>query len=249
MTPPVEAAKTARTNAPHRPDPKPASTPGDAPIPAYLSDTYDWAYIDRRGIRFFDHPVIVNAILWGNMRRLTDVVLDELTPGSRVLQAACVYGQFSPRLAAHIGRNGRLEIIDIAPTQVENTAAKLAACPHATVSLANAGDPGPGDFDSAVSFFLLHEVPDDYKRRIMANLLDRVRPGGKLVIVDYHKTPWWHPIGWVMRPVYRLLEPFAGSLIGHEIPIWAGPRGDIVWSEKTLYFGGLYQKIVATKLA
>ena len=59
------------------------------------------------------------------MKKLTDAVLDEmnLEPHSRVLQVACVYGDFSNRLASHLNQTqSRLELVDVAPIQLDNVA-------------------------------------------------------------------------------------------------------------------------------
>lgn len=83
-------------------------------VPLYLQDIYRWAYLDSRNARFLDREIIVKAILWGQHRRLQQAAFAEIDPGQQVLQAACVYGQFSPALAQHIGDNGSLEVVDVA---------------------------------------------------------------------------------------------------------------------------------------
>ena len=44
-------------------------------IPDYLQDTYWWAYLHPNSFWFFEREWVVNLILWGNMRRLTEAVL------------------------------------------------------------------------------------------------------------------------------------------------------------------------------
>jgi hypothetical protein len=50
-----------------------------------------------------------------------------------VLQPACVYGDLSPDIAAYLGPQGRLDVSDVSPLQVENCRRKLRAFPNATV--------------------------------------------------------------------------------------------------------------------
>jgi len=57
-------------------------------------------------------------------------------------------------------------------------------------------------------FFLLDEVPEDMKTRIVQALLGVVRPGGKVVFVDYHRPHPAHPLRLVMQFVFAWLEPF-----------------------------------------
>ena len=41
-------------------------------IPAYLEQTYWWAYVHPWAVRVFEREWLVNMILWGNYARLRD---------------------------------------------------------------------------------------------------------------------------------------------------------------------------------
>jgi ubiquinone/menaquinone biosynthesis C-methylase UbiE len=232
--PPVERSRRLATLA-DRPE-----------IPGYLRDTYHWAYLSRVGRAVFDRPAMVSAILWGNARRLMGEAAAEFGEGTRVLQTACVYGDFSLQLAERVGPHGRLDVIDIAPMQVANCRRKLSGHPQVRLRVADtAAHEGKG-YDGVCCFFLLHEVPEDYKRRIVDRVLGSLRPGGKAVFVDYHAPRRWHPLRGVMSLVFRWLEPFARALWQREIASYAAHAGDFTWTKRT-YFGGLYQKTVAIR--
>ena len=215
-------------------------------IPDYLRDIYSWAYLNPVSQKFFDHSWVVSAILCGQYHRLQRAVFAELEPHQNVLQAACAYGDFSIALAQRVGRDGRLEVIDVAPNQVASCRRKLAGFAHADARLADAARPGGGPYDVICCFFLLHELPDDYKRKVVDALLASVVPGGKVVFIDYHKPHWAHPLKGVMSLVFDTLEPFAKALWRNEIWHFSGAAKGIDWRKET-YFGGLYQKVVACK--
>ncbi|MDP6642440.1 MAG: methyltransferase, partial [Rhodospirillales bacterium] len=111
-------------------------------MPAYLQETYYWAYLSPRNVRLLDRELVVKVILWGQQRRLRQQAFAEITAGQSVLQPAHVYGEFSPALARHLGPEGRLEVIDVAPIQVANCRCKLEMYPRATVRHADAARPG-----------------------------------------------------------------------------------------------------------
>lgn len=234
----IGALPSAGIPARHRVDRSPVA------IPRYLTDVYTWAYINPLSVRLLDRAWVVNAILWGNNHRLQRALFADLEPGQRVLQAACVYGDLSPNLAGFLGPAGRLEVIDVVPIQVGNCRGKLHDFPHASVRLADAAAPGGGPYDAVVCFFLLHEMPDSYKRTVVDALLANIRPGGKVVFIDYHRPHPLHPLKWVISLVFATLEPFARSLWRHDIADFAGDRGRYDWRTET-YFGGLFQKTVA----
>lgn len=224
-----------------------APDPVHPPVPDYLREVYDWAYLNPSNVRLLDRDWIVSAILWGNNARLRRAAFAEFEPGQRILQASHVYGDMIPGLARLVGPRGHLDVVDIAPLQVANCRRKLVSYPWARVRQADARAPGGGPYDAVNCYFLLHEIPPAWKRAVVDALLASVEPGGKVVFVDYHKPQWWHPLKWLMAAVFDLLEPFAGALWRHEIAEYASKPKGFIWRKET-YFGGLYQKVVARRL-
>lgn len=246
----IETLKSRQnlTGKPAQKTAAPVSGPGKVKIPQYLSDVYTWAYIDPVNVRLLDHDWIVNLVLWGNKNRLQKALFDELEPGRRILQACCVYGDLSPKLAQFIGPKGRYEVIDVSPAQVEVCRRKLQDFPQARVRFADAAEPGGGPYDTVISFFLVHEIPEDYKRTVVNALLGSLAPGGKVVFIDYHKPHPLHPLKWATSLVFDFLEPFAKSLWRHEISDFANEKEKYIWRTET-YFGGLFQKTVVQRKA
>lgn len=221
----------------------------EPPIPDYLRETYWWAYLHPNAIRVFEREWLVNLILWGNMSRLTAAVLEELASasGDKVLQLACVYGAFSDRVAGYLsGRGAKLHLLDIAAIQLRNARRKLAH--HQNIHYhqqdSSALSLPSRSFDTTLLFFLLHEQPEAVRRRTLEEAIRVTRPGGRIVIVDYHAPVRLNPWRYLMRPVLRWLEPFALDM--WEWPVAAFlPRGfEPCRAETLLYFGGLYQKTV-----
>jgi SAM-dependent methyltransferase len=217
-------------------------------LPEYLVKTYGWAYLTPASLVLLDNPIVLTLILWGNLPRLVRMACIEFQPGQRLLQAASAYGNLSPQLAAQVGPNGRLDVIDIAPLQVEHVSRKLSHFPNARARVADAAEPSGGIYDGICCFFLLHEIPDAQKQAVVDALLASVGPGGKVVFVDYHRARPWNPLRAPMAFVFRWLEPFACGLVDREIRSFASGCDQFTWSKQT-YFGGLYQKVVAIKRA
>lgn len=221
-------------------------------IPPYLTQHYWWAYIDQRAIRFFDRQWMINLILWGNYGRLRDGALDALGGhlAGQTLQVACAYGDLTPRLCERVSDGGgRLDIVDVVPAQLDNVRRKLP--PDAPVRLLNmdASDlslPTAG-YDRAIVYLLFHEQPENYRQRTLSEIFRVVKPGGRIVIIDYARPCWWNPVRYVLGLVLATLEPFAFDLWRHELATWM-PKP---WAERPLdrelLFGGVYQKIVITR--
>jgi ubiquinone/menaquinone biosynthesis C-methylase UbiE len=219
------------------------------PIPAYLSETYWWAYLHPNAVRIFEREWLVNLILWGNMSRLTDAAIEELDPAPRdsVLQLACVYGDFSNRLAAHlVHAPAALHLLDIADIQLQNARRKLAT--HHNIHYhhqdASALSFAPASFSSTVLFFLLHEQPEAVRRSTLSEAIRVTAPGGKIIIVDYHGPSRLNPWRYLMRPILHWLEPYALDLWRHPLSEFLPQSVAPGQVKTTLYFGGLYQKTV-----
>lgn len=215
-------------------------------IPEYLSTTYTWAYLNHRTLPWLDRSLVVSAILWGNAGRLMQAAVAEFSTGQRVLQAACVYGDFSPMLARQVGAEGALDVVDVAPIQVANVRRKFADLPHAQARQADLTLPLDKTYQGVCCFFLLHEVPEHQRAKIVDNLLAAVEPGGKALFVDYHRPRRWHPLAPVMKLVFRWLEPYAPSLLDVPIESMSPRSSDFTWQRRTV-FGSLYQHVLATR--
>ena len=226
-------------------------TPIRVSVPAYLQKIYWWAYVHPNAVRVFEREWLVNLILFGNYSFLRDAALADIgnQAGGRTLQVACAYGDLTPRLRERIAEDGELHVIDVLPIQLQNLERKL---PHDTrVSLFQRDSAALGFADASservLVFFLLHEQPEAVRRRTLEEACRVVKPGGKVIIVDYHGPDNWNPVRHPLRALLRRLEPYADDLWNNEITSYL-PQ-DITFSkvEKTTYFGGLYQKLVLTR--
>lgn len=220
-------------------------------MPDHLRETYWWAYVHPRCVRVFERQWLVNVILLGNYRRLRDAALDELSrqPGGNTLQVACVYGDFTAQLSQRIGANGRLDVIDVLPVQLANLRSKLGADSRVRILHQDAAGMTLPDasYDQAVVFFLLHEQPERVRRRTLAEAWRVVKPGGKLVVVDYCAPSWWHPLRVPMSALLRRLEPYALDLWRQRVQAFLPVAAAQAEIRKETFFGGLYQKLVVQR--
>ncbi len=216
-------------------------------VPDYLTEVYDWAYVDPAWVRQLDRNLVVRTLLFCNDQRLMRAYLEEIEPGMRVWQAAHVYGDLVRRAAQKTGPGGAFHLTDITPIQIEHGRKKLSdldwarVIRHDAASFAGEG----GAYDVICSFFLLHEVPDEKKRQILDHLLAMLPRGGKLILVDYHRPACWQPIRWILKAVNTWLEPFAEALWQHELSHFASQSERFCWSKRTI-FGGVYQIVKVT---
>ena len=99
------------------------------------------------------------------------------------------YGDLTSRLLARriAACGGLLDVIDVLPIQLRNLREKLPKNAPARLLAMDSTDLRLPDssYDQALVFFLLHEQPDHYREQTLRELFRVVKPGGKIVIVDY----------------------------------------------------------------
>jgi len=220
-------------------------------IPRYLEQVYWWAYVHPNAVTVFEREWLVSAILFGHYGQLRDAALAELggTVQGSTLQVACVYGNLTPKLRQRLAPDARLDIVDILPIQLKNLGKKLPPDPRVALLHGDSSSLACPDasYDQVLLFFLLHEQPEAVRRGTLAEALRAVKPGGRVVIVDYHRPSRWHVMRPLMRLVFNKLEPYAMDLWNHEVQHFISHRLQPSSIAKETYFGGLYQKLVLTR--
>lgn len=235
-------------NEPQAPE---QQSPVDLSVPDYLERHYWWAYVRPKAVRVFERPWLINLILLGNYHRLVDAALEALAPpaGGKVLQVACVYGELSERLCARLPADGQLDVADILPQQLDNLRRKLGARTDVALIQADSAQlpMPPASYDRVLLFFLLHEQPPDVRKATLEEAFRVLKPGGKLVVVDYSRPVAWTPVRFTLLPILGRVEPFAPALWRHGLanmlPDSIRPRK----IERTPFFLGLYDRLVLTK--
>jgi ubiquinone/menaquinone biosynthesis C-methylase UbiE len=217
-------------------------------VPAYLEHHYWWAYVHPRAVTIFEREWLVNLILFGNYSRLRDKALSALGQPvtGRTLQVACVYGNLTQRLIDRMSADATLNVVDILPIQLHNLARKIQPDPRVTLKQADAMALPFTDatHDQALLFFLLHEQPESTRRATVRETLRVLKPGGRVVIVDYHAPCAWHPLRPLMKQVFARLEPFAHELWEHDLLDYLPCSDSYKFVQRGTLFGGLYQWMV-----
>jgi len=171
--------------------------------------------------------------------------LGETVSGS-TLQVACVYGTLTPQLRQRLAPDAHLDVVDVLPVQLKNLAAKMPADKRVRLVQSDSSSLACADasYDQVLVFFLLHEQPEHVRRKTLAEALRVVKPGGKIVIMDYHRPAKWHPLRPLLAFVFRYLEPFAMALWLRELREFMPPGTEFQSARQQTFFGGLYQKLV-----
>lgn len=112
-----------------------------------------------------------------------------ITTGARVADVGCGPGALLAELARTVGPEGRVTGVDADPAAVAHARAAVAGTPQATVVVGRADSTGlrPASVDVAVCRHVLAHN-GGREAAIVAHLVDLVRPGGTVYLVDADGT-------------------------------------------------------------
>jgi ubiquinone/menaquinone biosynthesis C-methylase UbiE len=133
-----------------------------------------------------------DLLLRGRLRQLREAALDlaRLRDGESVLDVGCGTGTLALAAKERVGETGRVVGIDPGPRQISRAHAKAArrglGIDFRVGVIERLGLPDQS-FDAALSTFMMHHLPDDLKRRGLAEITRVLKPGGRLVIVDFKR--------------------------------------------------------------
>lgn len=222
--------------------------------PPYLARHYWWAYLWPVGVWFFDRAPVVNAILFGQYRKLMTETLRRYGARARgrTLQLSSVYGDLTPALAERAGHGGDFHVMDVAAIQLRATRRKLRQNGNAVharnlvrmnaEALAYAND----SFDTIILYFLLHEMPSEARLRTLVEALRVLKPDGRIIIAEYGGRVRHLLQALPFRWVWGVAEPFLPDFweqnlaaLMQRAAVAAGKR--VTDHGETAIFGGFYR--------
>lgn len=216
-------------------------------LPIYVKEIYGKIYEDAKVSKFFDNVRLLRFITLGNNRKLIEASLKEIHQNHKVLQIGGTFGDQIEQTAEKIGHYGKYDLVDVSQTQINRLEDKYKYLfPQMKFILKDGTEPMAEKYDVVLCHMLLHELPILTKIKMVNNALASVNDSGKVVFIDYYSPEKWHPFRYVVRMFNRLYQPFAEKLWDREIHTFAEKKNDFFW-KKITYFGGMYQKVVASK--
>jgi demethylmenaquinone methyltransferase/2-methoxy-6-polyprenyl-1,4-benzoquinol methylase len=147
-------------------------------------------------------------------RRAVDSLLQNGAAKGRYLDACAGTLELSVELATRSGFTGRVIATDFSLPMLLAGTEKQARLPISTACGDALRQPfAPASFDGAMVGFGLRNLASTEAG--LAEFARLIRPGGKLVVLEF-TTPQWRPFRWLYLLYFRQLLPLVGRLIsGH----------------------------------
>ena len=125
----------------------------------------------------------------GTLRYRT-IELAQIAPGEDVLDVGCGTGEIAMRAKARTGPAGYVAGIDPAPEMIDAARQKAARAGveiDYRVAAVEALPFADATFNVVVSSLMMHHLPADLKPRALAEIYRVLKPGGRLVVVDFQR--------------------------------------------------------------
>ncbi len=145
-----------------------------------------------RWARLYDLGTTVLSLGRAPALRRRTVELAGVAPGERILDVGCGPGRLAILAGSAAGPAGEVCGIDPAPEMValaRRNAARAGVGVRFEVGVIEALPYADDHFDVVLSSLMLHHLPDDLKRRGVAEVRRVLRPAGRFVAVDFGATP------------------------------------------------------------
>ena len=137
----------------------------------------------------------------------------DLKAGQAVADIGAGTGAFSAELAARVGASGRVFALDISPRFIERLRARVRAEGLAQVTVKRSKPDDltlpAGSIDAAFVCDTYHHF--DNPAAILKTIFEALKPGGRLVIVDFHRIEG-KTKKWLMEHVRAGQEVFAAEI-------------------------------------
>jgi ubiquinone/menaquinone biosynthesis C-methylase UbiE len=137
--------------------------------------------------RYYD--LVMFFLTQGREKKLRKVTLDlaQIKPGDKVLEIGCGTGTLTIAAKSQVGVGGEVVGIDIAPEMI-SAAVRKAKRKGADVSFkvgSIANIPFPDNrFDTVLCSFMIFHMPEDIRRKGLAEIFRVLKSGGSLFVID-----------------------------------------------------------------
>ncbi len=134
------------------------------------------------------------------------VEMAKIKPGDKVLDVGCGTGNLTLTAARYAGASGSVHGIDASPEMIDVARKKAkGASSNAVfeVGLIEKLDFADATFDVVISRLVMHHLPEELKRRGLAEIFRVLKPGGLVFTTDFNP------------PANPLLAHVALALVGH----------------------------------
>ncbi len=143
-----------------------------------------------RGAHSYDLHVALMTLGRGRALRDRTIASAAIAPGDHVLDIGCGTGEVAMRTKARTGSAGSVAGIDPDPAMIavaRQKASRAELDVDFRVAAVESLPFADATFDVVVSSLMMHHLPADLKPRALAEVRRVLKPGGRLMVIDFQR--------------------------------------------------------------
>lgn len=135
------------------------------------------------------YDTIMNSITFGKYNRFIHSAIKDLNVQSddHILDLGCGTGKNAALMAKSLGEKGRITGIDVSPVMGKQFMEKHGEDSRFEFKQERIDVPFKLEkkYDKVLISFVIHGLPHEYRENLIQNAYDHLKPGGKLLILDF----------------------------------------------------------------
>ena len=164
-----------------------------------------------------------------------DLLLAELalTPGMDVADVGAGTGYYARRMAPQVGPEGKVYAIDVQPQMLRVLAATAKRPGYSNIVPVLGTDDdvrlAPGSIDLAIMVDVYHEL--EFPHEVLASIVRAVRPGGRVVFVEYRGEDFRVPI----KALHKMTEMQVRREAAEHALVWERTARTLPWQHVVVF--------------
>ena len=165
----------------------------------------------------------------------SDLLLAELAlkPGMAVADIGAGTGYYARRIAAAVGPSGTVFAVDVQPEMIQllEALAKSAGLANIRAVLGGVDDVklAAASVDLAIMVDVYHEL--EYPQEVLASIVRALKPGGRVVFVEYRAEDARVPI----KPLHKMSERQVRREAAVHPLVWERTAGRLPWQHVVIF--------------
>lgn len=211
---------------------------------------YPESKIEVRGFAARHYDVLLDLVTFGFYGPFIKEIISwmDIRPSDRIVDLGAGTGRNACLMVKHLSQNGKIVGLDIGHEMAIQFRKRCRDFPNVTFLRRRIDVPLKLDetFDKAFMSFVFHGFPQDVREIILDNCFSLLKPGGKLIILDYNEFSL-DDLPWYLRYPFRFAEcPYAYDFIKLKMTDLLSLHGFSKDKER-LFVKGMVRSLQATR--
>jgi len=222
------------------------NVPGESPV------IYPESKVEVRGFMARHYDALLDLVTFGFYRYFIKEAISwlDIQKSDRIIDLGAGTGRNACLMVQHLSESGKIVGIDVSNEMAAQFIKRCRNFPNVSFlrQRIDIHFELNETFDKALLSFVFHGFPQEVRETILDNCFNLLKPGGKLILLDYNEfSP--DSLPWYLRYPFKITEcPYAYDFIQRDMAKLLAQHGFSRGNER-LFFKGMVRCLQATREA